>query len=90
MALMAEGGCVVCRKYLSVFSPAEIHHPQGKTTPAAHLKAIPLCSRHHRIPSNTGDWVSRHGDGKKAFEAAYGTEESLLHWATEGEASDGV
>lgn len=80
MIAIANFGCVVCCRELSVFTLPEVHHMDGKTKPGAHLKTIPLCPRHHRIPSNDGAWVSRHGDGKKPFEAAYGTEEELLQW----------
>jgi hypothetical protein len=70
-------GCIVCRLYQHPYTPCEVHHIGGKTKPNAHLNSIPLCPYHHRIPSNTGEWVSR-ADGKKAFEEAYGEEEWLL------------
>jgi hypothetical protein len=68
-------GCIVCRLHLSCYSPAEPHHLDGRTKPGAHLQTIPLCPRHHRLPGK--GYVSR-ADGKKAFEAAYGTEAELL------------
>ena len=80
MDRICQLGCVVCRKDMDVFSPAEVHHITGKTTPDAHMKTIALCSRHHRIKSNDGAWVSRHGDGRSAFEARYGRENDLLDW----------
>ncbi len=70
-------GCVVCIKYLGVETPAAVHHMDGKTKPYAHIKVLPLCKHHHQIKSNKGLWVSRHGDGRAAFEAEYGTEVEL-------------
>ena len=81
MNAAAEFGCVVCHRELGVFSPAAIHHLQGRTKPGAHLKTIPLCGRHHQIPGH--GYVSRHGDGKARFEAAYGSESELLEFLRE-------
>lgn len=78
MSVAADVGCIVCRLHLKTFTPAAIHHIDGKTKPGAHLLTIPLCARHHQHKSNTGEWVSRHGDGRRAFEAAYGAERDLL------------
>ena len=81
MDAMAARGCIICRKFLGVFSPAEIHHKEGRTKAEAHLWSMPLCPRHHRIKSNEGEWVSRHGDGRIAFEKAYGKEKDLIEMA---------
>ena len=51
---------------------------EGQTKPGCHQLTIPLCGPHHQIPSNNGEWVSRHGDGRKAFEREYGSEQELL------------
>lgn len=78
LSLVAQIPCVVCLSRLNVESPAEIHHTDGKTKPNAHLKILPLCAKHHRHADPDHQWVSRHGDGKAAFEAAYGPENALL------------
>jgi hypothetical protein len=83
MDAMAQVGCIVCILHMGVWTPPAIHHIDGKTKPGAHFLTIPLCSRHHQYKSNTGAWVSRHGDGRRAFEAAYGAEEWLLERAKE-------
>lgn len=73
--------CVVCQHYHGVMdTPAEIHHTDGKTKRDCHLKTIPLCHRHHRHADsfNPPRWISRHGDGKGAFESRYATEDELL------------
>ena len=80
MDSIVQSGCVVCRKFLGVFSPAEPHHIIGKTKPGAHFKTIPLCPNHHRIKSNTGEWISR-ADGRAAFEKAYGKKKDLIEMA---------
>jgi hypothetical protein len=75
MDAAAATGCIICRLYWHVYSPAEIHHIDGKTKPGCHFNILPLCARHHRI-SGKG-YVSR-ADGKKAFEEAYMPEEDLV------------
>lgn len=75
MDRIVQVGCVVCRIFKQVESPAEIHHLDGKTKPMAHARSLPLCPRHHRITGK--DWVSR-ADGKKAFESEYMSEDDLL------------
>lgn len=72
---ITQVGCIVCRCFLKVESPAEVHHLDGKVKPGAHLRSIPLCPNHHRHPGR--GWVSR-ANGKKAFEEAYLPEEDLL------------
>ena len=71
-------GCIVCINEHELFTPAAIHHIDGKTKPGCHDLTIPLCAFHHQIKSNNGKWVSRHGDNRNAFEAAYGLESELL------------
>jgi hypothetical protein len=73
--------CIVCDMYHDVSdSPAEYHHIDGKTKPDAHLNGIALCPQHHRNKDNNKNprWVSRHGDGRAAFELAYMPEMELL------------
>lgn len=81
MSLVADAGCIVCHEFLGVFTPAAIHHIDGKTKEGAHFNIIPLCPRHHQHPCNHGSWATRHGSGKKAgkkaFEAEYCTESEL-------------
>ena len=72
-----ELGCVVCRKYLKVYSPAEIHHVEGKTKPGSHYHVLPLCFMHHREGSANDLYISRH-PYKSRFEEAYGNERDLL------------
>ena len=81
--MLRDLGCVVCLSYLEVFTPTEIHHIDGQTKPGCHQKTIGLCVRHHRIKSNVQQWISRHGDGRAAFEEAYGTEQELLEMTNE-------
>lgn len=72
-------GCIVCLDHYGVKSPAAIHHIDGKTKEGAHLLSIPLCPRHHQhADTNPKEWISRHGDGRRAFELEYGPEIELL------------
>lgn len=90
MAAVADLGCIVCRLFYGLFTPCEIHHIDGSRKPGCHKKTIGLCPRHHRIPDGRGrEWTSRHGDGKKAFERAYHSEEQLLI-ETERQIREGV
>lgn len=68
-------GCIVCRIYRRQYTPAEIHHIDGKTKEGCHFLTLPLCALHHRHPGK--GYVSR-ADGKKAFEAKYMPEADLL------------
>ena len=72
--------CIVCAEWHGVDdTPAEIHHINGQRKPGAHFLTLSLCTRHHRHPdAKHKRWISRHGDGKKAFEERYATEGDLL------------
>ena len=76
-------GCIVCLKYLEVFTPTAIHHLDGQTKPGCHQLTIPLCPNHHQHKSNVQQWCSFHGDGPAAFEKAYTTEQELLELTNE-------
>ncbi len=74
-------GCVVCWFCRGVSNPrVSPHHIDGRTKPGAHFLTIALCSKHHQEKDNQKPprWISRHGDGKKAFEERYGTELEFL------------
>lgn len=85
MDRMCQLGCLVCRKYYGVQSPCSFHHMDGRTKPGAHLHGYGLCGHHHQIADSQKPkrWISRHGDGRKAFEDAYGSEMDLYHYALE-------
>lgn len=80
MDRICQVGCIVCRLTREIFTPCSPHHMEGKTKPGAHLLTIGLCSGHHQVPDNKEPkrWVSRHGDGRAAFEQAYMPETDLL------------
>ncbi len=82
MTAIVELGCCVCANTFDVYSPATIHHCDGKTKPGAHFKSIALCASHHQVASDSGEWATRHGPGRNAgksmFEAAYGSEADLI------------
>lgn len=77
MNKIVEHGCIVCKLHHDVFTPAEVHHLNGKNKPEAHLSTIGLCPNHHRMGLNNNLIVSRH-PYKAEFEKRYGTEEKLL------------
>lgn len=81
-AQLQEMGCIVCRLYLEVYSPPEIHHIAGKTKAGAHQKTIPLCFRHHREGADCDKYTSRHPH-KLRFEERYGREITLLQAVNE-------
>lgn len=69
-------GCVVCHLQGHPDTPAEVHHLLDGGRRVDHLHTIPLCSPGHHRNGNRFK-ISRHPN-KTNFEAAYGTEESLL------------
>lgn len=73
-------GCIVCLLEGLGETPPAIHHIDGKTKPGCHQKTLGLCKNHHQIKDNEKPqrWISRHGDGRHAFEEAYGDEYWLL------------
>ena len=76
MDRVADMGCIVCRDFHHVYSPAAIHHigngTMGKR--ASNYEVLPLCPMHHQ---HGGYGIAVHA-GRKAWEAAYGTERELL------------
>jgi hypothetical protein len=79
MASVAALGCIVCRRELGVYSPAAIHHVDGKTKPGAHMRVLPLCGVHHQ----TGGYgVALHA-GKAEFERRHGSQAELLGWVAD-------
>ena len=70
-------GCIVCRLFLQVFSPAEPHHLLSGGRRRGHRFTIPLCPSHHRFGMNNERATSR-DQCRRRFEARYGSEESLL------------
>ncbi len=80
-------GCIICLLYLDIFTPSGKHHLEGQTKEGCHLLTIPLCGKHHQIPSNTGEWICRHSagkySGKALFEQTYRPESELLQITNE-------
>ena len=74
---IADMGCAVCHKN-GIFTPAEIHHPYGRTKDG-NQKTYGLCFYHHREGSNCEEYVSRH-PWLTEFEERYGSEESLIEY----------
>lgn len=74
MMAISDLGCIVCKNLGYGFSPAAIHHIDGKTKKGAHKKTIPLCGAHHQ----TGGYgVALHA-GRKHWEDQFGTQQKLL------------
>jgi len=82
---LRELGCIVCLKHFEVYTPPAIHHISGRVKPGCHQLTIPLCPNHHQYKDNGPNpiWCSFHGDGRAAFEVAYGTEAELLKLTNE-------
>lgn len=81
-------GCIICLKIHGVYTYPAIHHIDGKVYKGCHQLTLPLCPKHHQEKCNESIdgmkmWVSRHGDGRAAFEAHYGTEQELLEEVNE-------
>ena len=76
MAAVAALGCCVCRREFGIYSPAGIHHTDGKTKPGAHKRVLPLCDKHHQ----TGGYGVAFHAGRVEWERRYGTQEELMEW----------
>lgn len=76
MTKVAEIGCIICLLFLDEETPATIHHVREGLGLAQrnHRKVIGLCPQHHQ---HGGEGVAIHAN-QKAFEANFGTEQSLL------------
>lgn len=77
MDAICQLGCIICRLFHNVFSPAEPHHMLSGGRRRGHLFTIPLCFLHHRSGRNDAQVVSR-DQNQQRFEKRYGTEDSLL------------
>lgn len=78
--MLRDMGCIICNNVHGVYTEPAIHHIDGKTKAGCHDLTIPLCPKHHQYKDNEKPprWISRHGDGRGAFEKEYGTEQELL------------
>lgn len=81
LSLVKQTPCLACSKFHNQpNSVSEVHHIEGKTKQCAHLNSFALCAFHHRLKDNKKPprWISRHGNGKKAFEQRYMPENKFL------------
>jgi hypothetical protein len=69
--------CIVCRLHHGVETPCEIHHMLSGGRRRGEMFVLGLCYNHHRAGRDDDQCVSR-DHNQRRFEAAYGTEESLL------------
>lgn len=82
MARVKEFGCLICYNQGYPETPAVVHHLLSGGRRISHFHTIPLCEPgHHQygdsLTPNLLNKISRH-PWKARFEAAYGTEASLL------------
>lgn len=83
---LAEMGCIVCRQNHGSFVQSEVAHVTHSGRRVGHKATIPLCPWHHRGVAPEGltqpDMKTIYGPsfakGKAEFEAAFGSEDSLL------------
>jgi hypothetical protein len=83
MGLIAQLGCVVCRR-LGQSSPAELHHVAENSGQRSNFAVVPLCTAHHDgAKAGTGF----HGMGTRTFVRVFKvpglSEYGLLIWAAE-------
>ena len=79
---LAKQGCVVCRLFHGVVTPACIHHLTGIQYRSTGKKAkdehtIPLCYNHHQGAQGI------HTIGMSAWENMFGTQTELLNYAND-------
>jgi hypothetical protein len=61
MGAVASTGCVICREFEGIKSPAQVHHIAEGSAPRSDYLTVALCPDHH-----TGS-VGVHGMGVKKF-----------------------
>ncbi|NLZ11647.1 MAG: recombinase [Alcaligenaceae bacterium] len=76
-SLLADLGCIACRKDGIRNTPVSIHHIDGRTKPGAHWLVLPLCSGHHQDGTGAPGLIAIH-PWKTRFEARYGAQRDLL------------
>lgn len=73
---IAQVGCIACL-HDGIYTPhVSVHHIQGRTSPGAHLKVLPLCGPHHQQDDRSG--VIAVHPNKARFEREYGSQLELL------------
>jgi hypothetical protein len=73
MSRIVDAGCLVCRLFQGVWSPASIHHvTTGRKR--NHDDTIALCAQHHQLG---GTGVAIHAN-RVLWEKKYGTQDELL------------
>lgn len=83
---LARIGCIAHRKLGLPWTPAEMHHIDGRTKPGANKRTIPLSSWHHRAVPPAGMRPSEAAEllgpslatNKSAFVERFGSECQLL------------
>ena len=75
-AAVRDLGCICCRQ-VGAQTPAEIHHILQGGRRKGERFVLGLCALHHRGGADCDQYTSRH-PWRKAFEARYGSEMSLL------------
>ena len=76
-SLLADLGCIACRKHGIHNASVSIHHINGRTRPLAHWQVLPLCSGHHQDGTGAQGLIAIH-PWKGRFEAKYGSQSDLL------------
>lgn len=76
-SLLAELGCIACRKDGNHNAIVSIHHIDGRTKPNAHWLVLPLCAGHHQDGTGIAGLIAIH-PWKGRFEERYGSQMRLL------------
>lgn len=86
MSIVAQIGCVICRRDDGVRADAEVHHIAEGSAPRSDYMTAGLCVEHHRGA------IGVHGAGVKKFLMMYRlpSEESLLGLVNEYRVKDGI
>lgn len=86
MERLSLSGCVVCRLQHGAFVENQVHHMTAGGRRLGHRFTIPLCPWHHQgkcvgeypTAEMTRIYGPSFANGRKDFEAAFGSEEHLL------------
>lgn len=76
-SLLADLGCIACRKDGNHNPIVSIHHIDGRTKPNAHWLVLPLCAGHHQDGTGAPGLIAVH-PYKARFQGVYGSQMHLL------------
>lgn len=80
MGLVAQTGCIVCRRLGNGWVPGQVHHVAEGSSKRSDFATVCLCPAHH---DGKGGFHRLHDTFLKLFHVPWEKEEGLLVWQAE-------